>query len=63
MTNDFIVSTTEILLVDESRFLDEGGETLQFGPLEGDRVHLHAIGSPAAICYLARSIIDHHTAA
>ena len=62
MTNEFIVSTAEILLVDEASFVSDGGESLHFGALEGHQVHLHAVGSRVAICRLARRIIDHSTA-
>lgn len=63
MTNDFMVTTAEILLLDEQGFLASGGETLTFGVLDGTTVRLHAEGSAAAIRGLARGIIAHHTAA
>jgi hypothetical protein len=63
MTNDFTVTTTEILLLDEPGFLACGGQTLSFGVLDGTTVLLRAEGSTAAIRALARDIIAHHTAA
>jgi len=63
MTNDFIVTEEEILLVDEPGFLARGGQSLAFGVLQGGTVNLHAEGSVAAIRCLARDIIAHHTAA
>jgi len=63
MTTNFTVSTSEILLVDEWAFLEEGGEQLRFGHLDGGAVQLEATGSRAAICCLAHRIIAHRTAA
>jgi hypothetical protein len=63
MTTNFTVSTVEILLLDEWAFLEDGGEQLRFGHLEGDAVQLEAIGSRASICCLAHRIIAHRTAA
>jgi hypothetical protein len=62
MTNDFTVTTAEILLVDEPKFRRAGGEELWFGQVEGSSVQLHASGSRAAICCLAHEIMSHHTA-
>jgi hypothetical protein len=62
MTNEFTVSTNEILLLDEPSFLANGGTHLRFGRVDGDSVHLHAIGSAAAIRCLAQQIIAHGTA-
>jgi hypothetical protein len=62
VTNKFTVSTDEILLVDESSFLGHGGKHLHFGAVDGDSVHLYAIGSLSAIRCLAQQIITHGTA-
>jgi hypothetical protein len=63
MTNEFIVRSDEISLIDEAAFLAHGGEELWFGALEGTIVCIHATGSTASITALARTIIGHQTAA
>jgi hypothetical protein len=63
MTINFTVNTAEILLLDEAMFLNEGGEQLRFGHLDGNAVQLEATGSREAISCLAHRIIAHHTAA
>jgi len=63
MTNEFVVTEAEILLVDEPGFLAHGGQSLVFGVLQGGTVRMRAEGSLAAIRCLARDIIAHHTAA
>jgi hypothetical protein len=63
MTNQFLVRTREIILIDERDFLANGGEQLSFGPIVDDTVPLYATGSPGSIRRLAQTIIAHHTAA
>jgi hypothetical protein len=63
MTINFTVKSAEILLLDESMFLRDGGEEIHFGQLDGDSVQLQAVGSRESICGLAHQIIAHHTAA
>jgi len=63
MTNEFVVTEAEILLVDEPGFLAHGGQSLVFGMLQGGTVQMRAEGSLDAIRCLARDIIAHHTAA
>ncbi|MEA3184852.1 MAG: hypothetical protein QOJ74_1329 [Ilumatobacteraceae bacterium] len=62
MTNEFTVRTNEIFLLDEPTFVANGGEHLHFGAMDGDSVHLFAIGSAAAIRCVAQQIIAHGTA-
>ena len=38
MTNEFLVKSREILLLDESDFIAHGGEGIQFGHLDGEVV-------------------------
>lgn len=63
VTNEFLVRTQEIILMDESDFLANGGELISFGPIVDDTVRLYAIGSPSSIRCLAHKIITHHTSA
>jgi hypothetical protein len=63
MTNEFLVQTTEILLLDEGDFLAHGGERLHFGHVDREVVSLQATGTAASIGFLARTIIGHRTAA
>lgn len=63
VTNEFLVRPQEIVLLDESDFLANGGEQISFGPIVDDTVRLYAIGSPPSIRCLAHTIIAHHTSA
>ena len=63
MTNEFLVKSKEILLLDESDFIAHGGEGIQFGHVDGEVVCLRATGSVASIGHLARIIVTHRTAA
>jgi len=63
MTNEFVVTEAEILLVDEPGFMAHGGQSLAFGDLRDGTVRMRAEGSLDAIRCLARDIIAHHTAA
>ncbi len=65
MTHEFMVSATEIGLVDEAGFVGEGGASIWFGAVDPatNTVDLHADGSRGSIRYLARQICSHHTAA
>jgi hypothetical protein len=62
MTNEFTVSTDEILLVDEPDFRAHGGRHLHFGEVDLSSVHMYAVGSRSAIRCLAQQIIAHGTA-
>ena len=62
MTNEFTVSTNEIFLLDEPTFRANGGRHVRFGAVDGDTVHLYAVGSVAAIRCIAQQIIADGTA-
>jgi hypothetical protein len=59
MTNNFTVSTHEIVLIDEELFLTQGGQRLTFGDIDNDTVQLSTVGSRESISALARRIIAH----
>ncbi len=63
MTNEFLVLTREIGLVEEADFLTHGGEELHFGSVVDGTVRLVAQGTADSIGRLARMIKAHHTAA
>jgi hypothetical protein len=63
MSNDFLVLTEEMFLVDDGEFFANGGVVLTFGELDGDSVSMHVEGSRRSITCLARHIVEHHTAA